>query len=187
MKADTTGLCIQNVRRWVESVVIDLNLCPFARRELVNGRVRFVVSQADTEALLLQDLQSELALLDLNSSVETTLLIHPHVLNDFHEYNAFFTRANRLLSRLKYIGIYQLASFHPDYEFAQSNVDDPENYTNRSPYPLLHLLREASLEQAIAKHADVHGIPARNMDLMRKLGSGHLQQLFAGLKRTNSA
>lgn len=186
MKAEAIELCIHDVRTWLESIVIDLNLCPFAKRELVKNRVRFVVSLADSEALLLHDLQSELALLDNEPEVETTLLIHPQVLNDFYDYNAFLPKADRLLSRSKYIGIYQLASFHPDYEFAHSGFDDPENFTNRSPYPLLHLLREASLEQAIEQHTDVHSIPARNIELMRKLGNGHLQHLFAGLKRTNS-
>lgn len=168
---------IAAVRRWVESVVIDLNLCPFAKRELVANRVRFVVAQATSEDQLLVALESELELLGRQPQVETTLLIHTDVLNDFYAYNEFLDRTDRLLIELGLEGVYQIASFHPDYQFAGTASDDAENYTNRSPYPMLHLIREESLERVIAEFPDVEEIPRRNVVLMNSLGQKKLQSL----------
>lgn len=169
---------VEPVRRWVETVVVDLNLCPFAKRELVKNRVRFVVTPATTEEQLLRMLQSELELLSSEPSVETTLLIHPDVLHDFYDYNQFLSRAEGLLAQLNLEGVYQIASFHPDYQFAGTEPADAENYTNRSPYPMLHLIREESLERAIAAYPDVEKIPSRNTDLMNTLGKDKLQELL---------
>jgi hypothetical protein len=169
---------ITSVRQWVETVVIGLNLCPFAKRELVNNRVRFAVTNATTEKALLEALWVELELLERDPSVETTLLILPAVLQDFLEYNQFLNYAEALLVQMELDGIYQIASFHPDYQFAGTASDDVENYSNRSPYPLLHLLREESLERAIAGHPDVRGIPARNIDLMKSMGLERLRALL---------
>ena len=166
------------VRRWVETVVVDLNLCPFAKRELVKNRVRFAVTQATTEEQLLTALQTELELLSRESSIETTLLIHPNVLHDFYDYNQFLSYAEGLLVQMKLEGVYQIASFHPDYRFAGTKPADAENYTNRSPYPLLHLIREESLERAIAAYPDVDTIPLRNTELMNTLGEDKLQKLL---------
>lgn len=166
------------VRHWVEEVVVGLNLCPFARRELVNNRVRFTVTPADTEEQLLQVIKDELVLLDSNDAIETTLLIHPDVLQDFYAYNQFLDVADRLLVELDREGVYQVASFHPDYRFAGTEADAAENYTNRSPYPLLHLIREASLERAIADYPDTEQIPARNVELMNKLGQARMRALL---------
>ena len=167
------------MRHWVENVVVGLNLCPFARRELQQGRVRFALCTARNEEALLQALATELELLDANPGIETTLLIHPRVLQDFPAYNQFLDSADQLLAEMQMEGVYQVASFHPDYQFAGTAVDDPENYTNRSPYPLLHLLREDSLERAIAAHPDVAAIPTRNIALMNALGVGKLRTLLA--------
>jgi hypothetical protein len=166
------------VRHWVESVVVDLNLCPFAKRELVKNRIRFAVTQATTEVLLLKALQAELELLSSDPSIETTLLIHPDVLQDFYHYNQFLNDVDDLLAQLNFSGIYQVASFHPDYQFAGTAPADGENYTNRSPYPMLHLIREESLERAIAGYPDVDGIPARNKELMNSLGADKLRALL---------
>lgn len=169
----------KSVRRWVESVVVDLDLCPFAKRELTKNRVRFAMTGADNEERLLVALNTELELLNSDPSIETTLLIHPNVLQDFYDYNQFLEFADALLVELNLVGVYQVASFHPDYQFSGTNPDDAENYTNRSPYPLLHIIREASLALAIANYPDVDQVPARNIELMNRLGAEKLRGLLA--------
>jgi hypothetical protein len=169
---------VRSVRRWVESVVVGLNLCPFAKRELVKNRVRFVVTKATSEGPLLAALEEELELLSNEASVETTLLIHPDVLQDFYAYNQFLNSADALLQQMKLEGVYQIASFHPDYQFAGTEQDDVENYTNRSPYPMLHLIREESLERAIASYPDVDNIPEQNRKLMESLGEIKMKELL---------
>ncbi|AOY86939.1 hypothetical protein BKP64_01400 [Marinobacter salinus] len=166
-------------RKWVEDVVVGYNLCPFAKRELLRNRVRFVVSEAETEDELLQALHSELQRLDDEPGVETTVLIHPGVLQEFGAYNEFLDAADGLLAYLEMEGVYQIASFHPDYQFEGTEQDSAENYTNRSPYPMLHLLREASLEAAIGSYPDVEGIPQRNIELMENLGTDKMREILA--------
>jgi len=165
-------------RRWVETVVVDLNLCPFAGRELRRERIRFAVSPATSEAQLLASLQAELEWLETQPDTETTLLIHPRVLQEFDDYNQFLETADDLLGAMGVDGIYQIASFHPQYQFAETAPGDVENYTNRSPYPMLHLLREQSLERAIASYPDPEQIPLRNIALMNRLGIARLKQLL---------
>ncbi len=172
---------VQSVRQWVNTFVVDMTLCPFAKHEMLNNRVRFATTRATTEKQLLMSLQDELELLNSDPSVETTLLIHPHVLQDFYDYNQFLSYADKLLLEMGLEGTYQVASFHPDYQFDGTNPDDAENYTNRSPYPLLHLIREASLESAIVEYPDVDQVPARNVALMNSLGHNKLQALFESL------
>lgn len=169
---------IRPVRRWVETLVVGLNLCPFAKRELVKNRVRFSVTAATTEEQLLVDLQTELELLNSEEEVETTLLIHPDVLQDFYEYNQFLNYADGLLVQMGLEGVYQIASFHPDYQFVGTGSEDVENYTNRSPYPMLHLIREESLERAIASYPDTDQIPERNIELLKRLGHDKIRALF---------
>ena len=169
---------IKPVRNWVESVVIDLNLCPFAKRELVKNRVRFSVSEAVTEEQLLEDLHTELELLNNDDAIETTLLIHPKVLQDFYDYNQFLNYVDDLLDQMDLNGIYQVASFHPDYQFGGTEPDDVENYTNKSPYPMLHLIRESSLEQAIASYPDSDKIPERNIELLETMGREKMRALL---------
>lgn len=159
-------------------MVVGYNLCPFAKRELVRNTVRFVVSEADTEEALLQDLQEELQRLVNEPAIETTLLIHPFVLSDFYDFNNFLDLADSVLIQLELEGIIQIATFHPQYQFGGTMPDDAENYTNRSPYPILHLLREASLESAIERYPDTEEIPARNIALMEELGVEKLKQLL---------
>ncbi|WP_298448595.1 DUF1415 domain-containing protein [Marinobacter sediminicola] len=179
------GTVVQATRKWVEDVVVGYNLCPFAKRELVRDRVRFVVSEADNEDSLLQALQTELLRLDDEPEIETTLLIHPHVLQNFADYNEFLGAADGLLTYLDMEGIYQIASFHPDYQFADTEPDAAENYTNRSPFPMLHLLREASLESAIDNHPDVNGIPPRNIELMNELGAEKMRTVLANCAKAS--
>tara|TARA_R110002073_G_scaffold14926_9_gene59981 strand:- start:1142 stop:1687 length:546 start_codon:yes stop_codon:yes gene_type:complete len=166
------------VRSWVDTFVVGMNLCPFAKRELAKNRVRFSPTAASTEAQLLDDLQAELELLQTDSSIETTLLIHPNVLQDFNDYNGFLDVADQLLVQMELEGLFQIASFHPDYQFDGVQVEDPENYTNRSPFPMLHIIREASLERAIADYPDVNDIPIRNIAMMNALGRDKLLALL---------
>ena len=160
---------------------MELNLCPFAKRELANNRVRFAVTKALTEEELLQALQEELELLNRDAAIETTLLIHPEVLEKFYDYNQFLDYADQLLVQMELEGIYQIASFHPDYQFDGIAADDVTNYTNRSPYPILHILREATLERVLAETPNADQIPARNIALMNSLG----RETLATLMRAN--
>ncbi|MCC1495332.1 DUF1415 domain-containing protein [Alcanivorax sp. 1008] len=172
---------ILSVRQWVKTFVMEMNLCPFAKYEVLNDRARFASTGAMTEEQLLMSLKDELELLNNHPSVETTLLIHSKVLGDFFDYNQFLSSADKLLLEMGLEGTYQVASFHPDYQFGSTNSDDAENYTNRSPYPLLHIIREASLGRAIAEYPDVDQVPARNVALMNSLGRNKLQALFESL------
>lgn len=169
---------VEVTKGWVNDFVVGMNLCPFAKRELEANSVRFFVSKAETEEQLLVDLQAELDLLVADESVETTLLIHPAVLQSFYDYNQFLDYADSLLVKLDLEGVIQIASFHPDYQFADTGPDDVENYTNRSPYPMLHLIREESLERAVAHYPDPEQIPERNIVMMKQLGREKVQRLF---------
>jgi uncharacterized protein len=159
-------------RGWIEGAVIGLNLCPFAKGVYLGNRVRFVVSESRTADALLGDLERELRALARAApeDVETTVLIHPHVLRSFLDYNDFLDVADAAIDRLDLTGILQIASFHPDYQFAGTAPDDVTNYTNRSPYPMLHLLREESVERAVDSYPGAEKIPERNIETMRRLG-----------------
>lgn len=171
---------IRSIQNWVASFVVDLNLCPFAKGVLADNRVRFARTGAATEEQLLTALQAELELLNLDPSIETTLLIHPGILQEFYDYNQFLDNADQLLLQMNLEGVYQVASFHPDYQFDGTDPEDVENYTNRSPYPVLHLIREASLERVLAEFPDTDQIPARNIALMKSLGQYRLTALTQG-------
>lgn len=169
---------ISQVTHWLEQIVIGLNLCPFARRELVNQRLHFTVSDAVTTEQLLEDLQLALQQIVQSPDIETTLLIHPDVLQDFDDYNQFLDTADALLCSMELEGVYQIASFHPDYQFYGTQVDDACNYSNKSPYPMLHLLSEASVEQAIASYPDSSLIPERNQALLESMDIEILKELL---------
>ena len=173
---------ITATRRWLEGAVIGLNLCPFARAPLAAGRIRFSVSSAETQEALLDDLQTELRRLVAAGPVacETSLLIHPHVLADFADYNDFLDAADKVLKRLKLVGRIQIASFHPDYQFSGTLPDDMGNFTNRSPYPMLHLLREDSIEHALAAYPEPDRIYKRNIETLRALGRAAWDRLALG-------
>ncbi len=171
MEIEVIKKVVKHVDSWLSEIVIELNLCPFAKREYISKHIRFQCSPARSEQELLQDLVVELALLKKSPEIETTLLIHPQVLQDFDQYNQFLGFAEQVIEQMNMQGIYQIASFHPDYQFADTEFDDAENYTNRSPYPLLHILRESSLEKAIEMHGNTAQIPEDNITLMNKLGA----------------
>ena len=162
---------IAATRRWLERAVIGLNLCPFAKAVYVKDQVRFVFSDATTPAQLIEQLGEELLLLRDTpaAQVDTTLLVHPHVLQDFLDYNDFLEQADSLVEVLELDGELQVASFHPDYQFADSRPDDIENFSNRAPYPTLHLLREDSVSRAVEVYPDPDSIVDRNFATLSEL------------------
>jgi hypothetical protein len=171
-----TEAFVAHTRRWIAGIVIGLNLCPFARRVFEGDKIRYVVSDARDEKALLNDLTGELrTLADAPfETLETTLVIHPHVLSDFLDYNDFLDQAEHRIEQLGLTGVIQLASFHPKYQFADTPPDAAENYTNRSPYPMLHLLREASITAVAQSEEELLAIPERNIETLRILGHAYL-------------
>ncbi|KZE25963.1 hypothetical protein EV683_10423 [Crenobacter luteus] len=163
---------VDATRDWLEKAVIGLNLCPFAKAVHVKKQIRYVVSHAEDAEALLAELVAELETLAEASpdKIDTTLLIHPWALTDFLDYNDFLDVADAALEQLDLDGILQVASFHPDYQFDGTDIDDIENYSNRSPYPTLHLLREDSIERAVAAFPDAADIYERNIETLKKLG-----------------
>lgn len=168
------------VARWLNDVVVGLNLCPFAGKPAKENRVRFFVSRAVDDENLLQDLEQEMKLLDVKAAadIETTLVIIPDHLNDFFDYNQFLNWAEKLIKRHHWSGVYQIASFHPDYCFAGANPDDAENLTNRSPYPILHIIREESLEKALEFYEGVEQVPENNKKRVESLTLQEKRLLF---------
>lgn len=155
---------------WVRSFVIESNLCPFAKGPVNKGALRITVSEQKKQALALEDLMTEIHFLDEHPKIETTLLVFSEGFKDFFAYLDLVDLAEDLFEQLEYDGVYQVASFHPDYYFADAEPDDVSNYTNRSPYPMLHILREEDLEKAINAYGDTSKIPERNSELLRQLG-----------------
>ena len=179
---------IDVTRRWIESMVIGLNLCPFARRVFEGDKIRYVVSDAKDEKGLLEDLARELQSLAIAplETVETTLLIHPRAFTDFLDYNDFLDPAEELLARLALQGVIQIASFHPDYRFADTEADAAENYTNRSPYPMLHLLREDSVSAVADDPDELLEIPRRNIETLKALGIAGIRDKLRTISRDDS-
>ncbi len=169
----TTAAQIEaDTRVWLEKAVIGLNLCPFAKSVHVNNRLRYVVSSATTPEELLKELAKELLLLRRSDpdEIETTLVIHPQVLQDFLDFNDFIGAADALVEDLELDGELQIASFHPQYQFDGTAPDDISNYSNRAPYPTLHILRESSIERAVETMTDTDAIYEANMATLEKLG-----------------
>ena len=165
---------------WLENAVIGLNLCPFAKAVHVKRQIRYVVSDAVNVCDLHSDLLREIQFLRNadRDEIETTLLIHPNALTDFLDFNNFLDVADALLEGLNADGVLQIASFHPDYQFAGTKPDDIENYTNRSPFPTLHILREASITRAVESFPDTDDIFLNNKETLQKLGKVGWDKLF---------
>lgn len=163
---------LDRTKKWLETFVIGLNLCPFAKKPFSQGRVRFVVeTTTDAEQLATTFVRECLHLArTAPEATETTLIIHPDVLTDFEEYLDFLVVAEALIEQLNLTGVIQVASFHPDYQFEDTAPDAPENYTNRSPYPMLHLLREESISHALEHWEAPEEIPQANIEKMNELG-----------------
>lgn len=170
---------IQETKNWVSKVIVKYNICPFARREVERGSIRYAVAQGHDKASVLQCLIEECRFLDENSETETGLFIIPTGFEGFYDFLDLVELANDLLDMEGYEGVYQLANFHPDYCFAGEPQNEPSNYTNRSPYPTLHIIRESSMELAISNHPDVDAIPERNIAFATKKGNPFFADLLA--------
>jgi hypothetical protein len=181
MNPELEAAVVAATRRWIEVAVIGLNLCPFAPAVVQANGIRYRVSRAEDSTVLRADLVDELRFLAAASSseVETTLLIHPWAFGDFLEFNDFLGEAETTVDELGLTGDIQVASFHPHYQFEGTRADDPENCTNRAPFPILHLLREASIERALASFPDPASIYTRNIETLRRIGSDGWEQLRA--------
>jgi uncharacterized protein len=173
---NTSEIAILDTQRWLERAVIGLNLCPFAKTVHVKGLIHYAVSEATTPAELLIDLKNELNSLanmgvaGVSIAYDTTLLIAPYCLQYFIDFNDFLGKADKLITKMKLDGTIQLANFHPQYQFAGTEPDDITNFTNRSPYPTLHLLRESSIDQAVVAFPEAEAIFEVNMQTMERLG-----------------
>jgi hypothetical protein len=171
---------IDATRRWTSAVVIELNLCPFAKRVFQGDLIRYVVSDAVDPESLRSCLADELKTLAASpiETIETTLLIHPRVLQRFMDYADFLSEAERLVKGLGLRSVIQIASFHPEFQFANTEPDAVENYTNRSPFPMLHLLREESISKVAANSDELLEIPRRNVAALRRIGREEMKKLL---------
>ncbi len=181
---------IKQTQCWISKFIIQHNICPFAKRAFDEndtnndtGNIHYEVVLSDKLENQLQELIYSCEQLDREVDIETSLLILPHGLSDFDDYLDFLALANDLMHQQSYEGVYQLASFHPDYCFEDVEADDASHYTNRSPYPMLHLIREESLEKALANYPNPENIPSRNIEYTREMGKESLQLLIQTCKK----
>ncbi len=174
---------VEHTKRWIETVILACNFCPFAGREFARNSIHYNVIRGDDIERCLESLIEECVLLDAETDIETSLLLLPDAFTDFDDFLDLVGIADALLADQGYEGVYQVASFHPDYCFADQDVNDPANYTNRSPYPTLHLLREASLERVLEEYPDPDQIPQRNIDYARHQGLEKMRALLAACIR----
>lgn len=170
---------IRQTKKWLSTVIIAQGLCPFAKREFDADSIHYAVIDAADRHSQIDAVLLACEALDADARIETTLLIFPDGLSDFIDYLDALGLANAVMGKAGYSGIYQLASFHPDYIFADVPFDDASHYTNRSPYPMFHILREASVEAALKTHPNPEGIPKRNIALTQRMGFAAVQNLLA--------
>ncbi len=185
--SSNTELITREVGDWLNDVVIGLNLCPFAAKPMRNRQIKTFVSHAKTEEALLQDILEQLLELESTSSetIDTTLVVVPNMLSDFYDYNLFIDWIEALLRQQNWQGIFQLATFHPNYCFGGTEPEDAENLTNRSPYPIFHLLREDSMEKVLKHYPDPESIPDKNIERVESLSENEKQQLFPYLYKSS--
>lgn len=179
---------VEETRRWIKTIVIGHNFCPFATKPFSENKIRYYVSPAKDEKALVDDVINELILLrDVDpAEIETSILLVPNCFESFDDYNEFITLTDVILEKLALEGVIQIATFHPDYCFEDLSEDDVRNYTNRSIYPMFHLIREDSVEQARALHPDVDGIPQLNMDKLLSIGLNKIYKQIAACKLKNN-
>ncbi|GAA4737118.1 DUF1415 domain-containing protein [Flavisolibacter ginsenosidimutans] len=170
---------VAQTKKWILDVVVGCNFCPFAGREVKRGTVAYEVLKTGSAQTVLAAFEAAMKKLDANTEIETMLLILPQGFGRFADYLKLVSGAERTIKKKGYEGVYQVASFHPQYLFAGSSTSDPANYTNRSPYPMLHLLREDSVSKAIASYPDTHKIPQRNIAFAKEKGLAYMQALLA--------
>jgi hypothetical protein len=168
---------ISQTQRWVSSVVVGTNFCPFASKEVKNKTIRYAVAEAGSLQDNLDALLASFLNLDAHKEIETIILLYPYGYSNFYDYLNLIDEAEEILIDNDYEGIYQIASFHPEYLFAGSEEKDPANFTNRSIYPMIHILRESSMELALQKHPDPEGIPERNIQYARNKGYAYMKLL----------
>ena len=173
-------MIVQQVNQWLNDVVIGLNLCPFAAKPQRNNQIKIFVSNAENEHALLEDIHNQLLELEQKPAeeLETTLVVVPKMLNDFDEYNFFIDWVEALIRQQNWQGMFQLATFHPEYCFAGTDPQDAENLTNRSPYPIFHLIREDSMEKVLKHYHNPESIPDTNIERVEKLPHKELVKLF---------
>lgn len=179
MRQQEDQVVIAKTKKWILDTVIGLNLCPFAKSPFVKNLIQFSVSSVTTTDDLLVDIKDQLLILHNSDSslIETSLLIHPHVLNDFLDYNDFLSEVDSVVKKIGLENEIQVASFHPRYQFNETQIEDIENYTNRSPFPMLHFLRESSVTIAVDGYVDVDLIPDRNIETLKNLRGESLKKL----------
>lgn len=177
------SVCVEQTKQWLRDIVIAHNFCPFAKKELESGRVRFSLCEETQKEKILSALIDECQRLDINPEIETTLIVFSKAMEDFDLYLNIVELADELMNLQGYEGVYQLATFHPDYVFAGSDKTDAANYTNRSPYPLLHLIREESLEQVLESYPDPESIPEKNINKARELGVAYFHRVLINIQR----
>ena len=174
-------IIVTKTKTWITNVVVACNFCPFAAREIKRGSIHYeVINNATTKTVLEATLKMFL-LLNNNEQIETSILILPDHFSEFNDYLDLVEKVETLLTKNNYEGIYQIASFHPKYMFADSDENDPSNYTNRSPYPMLHFLREESVTKAIAGYNDIENVPKRNIAFTKEKGLAYMQQLLKSI------
>jgi len=177
---------IQQTKKWITDVVIGCNFCPFAAKEVKQNTIHYRVELATSMEHCLQAFMQECQRLDNEPAIETTLIIFPNAVPGFEDYLELVELAEQLIEQYNYEGVYQVASFHPEYCFAGAPVDDAANYTNRSIYPMLHLLREESIEQALEKYSDAAQIPERNIKFAHEKGVEYMKVLRDACKEINN-
>ena len=173
---------IKDTKHWISKFVIGLKLCPFAKKPFEEDLIRYVHLENTSTDSLLMKLSEELLFIVESSEkeVETTLIIHPNQLLDFEAYLDFVEAGNALIASMQLEGVIQIASFHPSYRFAGESENDAANYSNRSPYPMLHLLREETLTKAIDNHPDIDSVPEKNIALLREMGEAAIKKFISG-------
>lgn len=173
-----SDLIISNTRRWVNEFVIRLNICPFARQVEESGRIRYAVKEGSADEQLFEDLISELNRLieSPREEIETTILICPNAHSDFLDFNDFIVASTQRLQELGFEGVIQIVGFHPKFQFSKTKLDAAENYTNRSPYPVIHILREVSITEVAGNLELMDLIPNRNTEILRQMGNAKLTE-----------
>lgn len=180
---DQANIIIEQTKKWITDVVVGCNFCPFAGRELIKGSIHYEVLENAGTQKVLEAVVSAMLKLDNEPSIETTLLILQNSFESFEDYLDLVEDAEALLEKEGYEGVYQLASFHPNYLFAGSTETDASNYTNRSPFPMLHFLREDSVSKAVDSYPGIDEVPGRNINFAREKGLLYMQQLLAACSK----
>ena len=181
-----TDSIIAHTKQWITDVVIGCKFCPFAAKEVARNSIAYEVVMNGQQKFVLQKLISFFDKMQTDASIETLLLILPTGYGQFAIYLKLLKAANALLKKAGYEGVYQLASFHPDYLFAESRFDDPANYTNRSPYPVIQILRESSITRAVETYPDTLTIPQRNATFANEKGLAFMKELLRNTKRQSN-